>query len=172
MNKKYILKISNKQLLLLITSIVTIYICLTSITLISENNQIVVMRFNQYVKTIKNPGIYWLNIIGRKLIWYDKRILLTQVCLNEKLFNNAAKTKITITLIYRIQDPLVLYLTNINLDEVLSIIITGQIRNSLSNYEISKFLLDYNAHVNTILDSIKSQCESFGIEVIDLKIYN
>jgi membrane protease subunit HflC len=145
-----------------------------SVFVVKQTEQVIVLQFGEYIRTIKEPGIAFkipfvqtTTFIDRRLLSYDlppRKITLG----DQKFLVVDAYTR------YRISDPLLFFKSvrnEQNAQNRLVPIIMGRMQSALGNATLSELLSSKRTQILAdIVNGVKSAVSDFGIELIDVRI--
>ncbi|WP_343560142.1 protease modulator HflC [Kiloniella sp. b19] len=145
----------------------------TSLFTVDEAEQVMVLQFGQYKRTVQEPGLNW------KLPWqdvqrYEKRVLNLDPPEARMILADQKPLLIDSFARYRITDPLEFFnsvRTEAGVVQRLGPIINASLRSSLGKVTLTSVLsADRDAIIGEVLKATNEQAQRFGIDVLDIRI--
>lgn len=79
-------------------------ILLMGFFVVVPRQEMVVLRFGRYVKTIKTEGIHWVHPVGRKMIRIPTRDMTLDIAVTTVLERNGNPIQISAVVVYRVEN--------------------------------------------------------------------
>jgi modulator of FtsH protease HflC len=144
-----------------------------SLFMVDQTSQALVVQFGRPIREIRDPGLHvmwpWQSVA-----FFDRRVLDYEPSSEEVIAADQKRLVVDAYARYRIINPLQFYQSVGNEDVMqlrLGATISGTLRRVLGNVVLSALLSPQRAKImNEIRDQVATQAQSFGIEVIDVRI--
>lgn len=163
-----------KKLVLLITGVVTLFLALSTVFIVQETQQVLVLRLGKPQQVIKSPGLHFKLPVVDNLKVYEKRILNVDPPAEEVLLSDQKRLVVDTFARYRITDMLMFFQTlgtEYSAEQRLYTIINSAVRSSLGRVPLSSVISDKrNPVMAQILKDVNSQTKRMGVEVVDVRI--
>jgi len=167
------MKDSTKIILLAVTAAI-IFGLLTSMFVVRETQQVMVVRFGNPVAQIKNPGLHYKLSIFDDARVFEKRILNVDPPAEEVLLTDQKRLVVDTFARYRITDMLMFFQTlstETAAVQRLNTIINAAVRSNLGRVPLRDILSEKrNTLMDTILSEVNAETKRFGVEVVDVRI--
>ena len=165
--------------------LIALFLVITSFPVISETEQVVVVRFGKPVRIYNKyeagrpigaagAGINYRIPFAEELVRIDKRVLDVDMQTQQVLSTDQRRLQVDAFARYRIVDPLRMYIsarTESQLQEQLKPILGSEVRNELGKIEFAALLSPERQgimdNVRTSLNRIASQ---YGVQIVDVRI--
>ncbi|MBU1628234.1 protease modulator HflC [bacterium] len=166
-----------KNILIIITVLLIFGIIATissSVFVVDEKAQCIVLQFGRYVKTVQEPGLNFKVPFIQSVVYYDDRILEynsspTEILTKDKknlLLDNFAR--------WRIEDPTKFYesvKTEISAQARLDDIIYSMLRVELGRYSLEEIISSQRDTImRAVTEKSASKAKDYGIEIKDVRI--
>ena len=162
------------KLLIVIAGFITFLILTTSIFVVTETQQILVLRFGNPQEVLQTPGLHFKLSMIDKLKVYEKRILNVDPPAEEVLLSDQKRIVVDTFARYRITDMLMFFQalgTESFAEQRLYTIINSATRSSLGRVPLADILSGKrNVLMKGILKDVNAQTERMGIKVVDVRI--
>lgn len=176
---------------LAVTAAILLLILNTSLFVVPQASQALVLQFGQIVRVIAQPGLHAKVPFIQSVVRFDKRILEFEAQPAEFITRNRAtdvdeRVVIDAFVRYRITDPVQFYKSvknEANLNSRLNSIVLSSMRRVLSTHSLadllsterSAIMQEIKSNVNAqaqgaVLEPGQHATQGFGIEVVDLRI--
>jgi membrane protease subunit HflC len=146
----------------------------SSLFIVEQTEQALVLQFGQPVRVVRNPGLYFKRPFIQNVIFYDKRVLDFEPPHEEVIVSDQKRLVADSYTRYRIDDPLLFYQTVGTEEGVRSrllSIVSGSLRRVLGNVTLSDVLSEKRAAImHHIRDEVAAEAKGFGINVIDVRL--
>ncbi len=167
------MKDSTKVAILAVISFI-VFVFMTSVFVVNETQQVMVVRFGNPVAQIKNPGLHFkLSFIDNARI-FEKRILNVDPPAEEVLLTDQKRLVVDTFARYRITDMLMFFQTlgtETAGEQRLNTIINASVRSNLGRVALRDVLSEKrNLLMSTILSEVNIETKRFGVEVVDVRI--
>lgn len=153
---------------------VAAFLLLTSIFVVNETQQVMVVRFGNPVAQIKQPGLHFKASILDNARVFEKRILNVDPPSEEVLLTDQKRLVVDTFARYRITDMLMFFQTlntEVAGEQRLNTIINAAVRSNLGRVPLRDILTDKrNILMDNILKDVNAETKRFGIEVVDVRI--
>ena len=145
----------------------------SSLFTVSEAEQVMVLQFGQYKRTVQEPGL------GVKLPWqdiqrYEKRVLNLDPPVARMILADQKPLLIDSFARYRITDPLVFFnsvRTEAGAMQRLGPIVNASLRSALGKVTLTSVLsADRDAIIEEVLNTTNEQARRFGLDILDVRI--
>ncbi len=163
-----------KKLVLLIAGATALFMALSSVFIVQETQQVLVLRLGKPQEGIKSPGLHFKLPIVDNLKVYEKRILNVDPPAEEVLLSDQKRLVVDTFARYRITDMLMFFQTlgtESAAEQRLYTIINSAVRSHLGRVPLSSVISDKrNPLMKAILKDVNTQSKRMGIEVDDVRI--
>ena len=141
---------------------------------VDQTEQAIVLRFGEIRKTVDEPGLYFKIPFADEVVLYEKRILDLDPAPVKQLLTDQKTIEVDAYARYRIVDPLVFFqrVRSYNiLEDRFSKLVRAGLQREIANVSLGELLSDKrNDIVEKIELEVEQQAQSFGIEVVDVRI--
>jgi len=141
---------------------------------VDQTEQAIVLRFGEIEKTVQEPGLYFKIPFADEVVLYEKRILDLDPAPVKQLLTDQKTIEVDAYARYRIVDPLVFFqrVRSYNiLEDRFSKLVRAGLQREIANVSLGELLSDKrNDIVEKIELEVEQQAQSFGIEVVDVRI--
>jgi membrane protease subunit HflC len=162
------------KLLIIVSAFVAFVILTTSIFVVTETQQVLVLRFGNPQEVIQSPGLHFKLSMIDKLKVYEKRILNVDPPAEEVLLSDQKRIVVDTFARYRIANMLMFFQalgTETFAEQRLYTIINSATRSSLGRVPLADILSEKrNVLMKNILKDVNAQTERMGIKVVDVRI--
>lgn len=146
----------------------------SSLFIVHQNTQAIVLRFGDPRKIITEPGLNW-KIPGMETVeFFDKRILDLDTAPQEVTVSDQKRLVVDAFTRYRVTEPLKFYQTVRGIQNVRSTlgpIVDSSLRRVLGGASFQDVVRDKREDLmNRIAKSVNDEGKEFGIEVVDVRI--
>ncbi len=163
-----------KKIFSYIAVVFCLAIFLDGLFTVNQIEQVVVTRFGDPVRVIKDPGLHFKVPMLEKLAFFDKRLMSVELSALEITLGDKRRIMVDAFGRYKIVDPLKFYQTVYNEKGVLirlNPIVLGSLSSVLGGLELSTLLSDTRiSAMNKIRDEVNKAATAFGINVVDVRI--
>ena len=167
------MKDSTKVAILAVVAAIA-FLLLTSIFVVNETQQVMVVRFGNPVAQIKNPGLHFKASIIDDARVFEKRILNVDPPAEEVLLTDQKRLVVDTFARYRITDMLMFFQTlstETAGEQRLNTIINASVRSNLGRVALRDVLSEKrNTLMDNILNDVNAETKRFGVEVVDVRI--
>jgi membrane protease subunit HflC len=152
---------------------------LSSVFVVQEQDQAIVLEFGAFVRVENKPGLHFKKPFIQDVRYFDKRVLDFEADLGEINTADQKQTQVDTYARYRITDPLKFMQTARSLerfesrreDAVLNAIIKSNVREVFAKVDLATLLTAKRADVmQDITQRVRREVEPFGVQVIDVRI--
>jgi modulator of FtsH protease HflC len=146
----------------------------SSLFTVRETQQVLVLQFGEHKRTVRDPGLHFKIPLIQNLKVYDKRILSVDPDAEEMLLSDQKRIFVDAFARYRITDPRRFFQT-VNDEAIFNNrfgnILTSTVKEFVAQRNLEDLLSEQrNTIMRDIRDSVASDTEGFGIEVVDIRI--
>ena len=164
----------NKLLVLGIVVIALGLLATSSLFVVHQTQQAIVLQFGEPKKVVEKPGLAFKIPIIQNVIFYDNRVLDLDPPSFEVLLTDKKRIIIDAYARYRIIKPLEFY-QRVKTDAVLrdrfGRIINSSLRRVIARVPLGDVLSDKRDNIMAdIQQAVTTQAETFGIKIVDLRI--
>src|SRR4030065_2835536 len=142
---------------------------------IDEKEQAIITQFGKYIRTIKEPGLYFKIPIIQTLHLFEKRVLTTDA-LAAVEYITLDKKRVVVDHVsrWKIEDPLEFYRsvrTEVGALARLEDILVARLRQEIARKTFIGFLKEERGKIGrTVAKDAHEQAKRFGIKIIDVRI--
>ena len=162
------------KIALLISAVVALILITSSAFIVSETEQVLVLRFGNPKEEINTPGLHFKLSIVDNIKVYEKRILNVDPPAEEVLLADQKRLVVDTFARYRIVNMLMFFQTlgtELAAEQRLYTIINSAARSSLGRAPLSEILSSKrNVLMKNILKSVNAETQRMGIQVVDVRI--
>ncbi|MES2676808.1 MAG: protease modulator HflC [Pseudomonadota bacterium] len=164
----------NKIQKYIIISVAVLIVLSSSIFVVDQRTQALVVQFGEVVRVINKPGIKIKIPLMQEVIFFDKRILDLGIAEQEVIAADQKRLIINAFTKYQIVDPLKFYTTvrtKLGVESKLSAILDSSLRQTIGEVALVKLLSDDRATIMAkIKETLGRETEIFGIKIVDVRI--
>jgi membrane protease subunit HflC len=146
----------------------------SSLFIVEQTQQAIVLFFGKPQKTIQDPGLYFKIPFGEEVVYYDKRVLDLDPPKERMILADQKRLDVDSYARYRIVDPLLFYQTTRRVTEVtgkLSPIINSSLRRVLGNETLVEILSGKRATIMVdIQKAVNDAVMRFGMEIVEVRV--
>ena len=146
----------------------------SSLFIVEQTQQAIVLLFGKPQKTIQDPGLYFKIPFGEEVVYYDKRVLDLDPPKERMILADQKRLDVDSYARYRIIDPLLFYQTTRRVSEVkgkMSPIINSSLRRVLGNETLLDILSGKRATIMVdIQKAVNDAVMRFGMEIVEVRI--
>lgn len=160
---------------LLVIIVLGLIVFFTTVFIVDEREQVVILQLGKPVRTITEPGLYFkLPIPFQNAVTFDDRLLEYDVA-PEEVLSKDKKTLIVDNYVrWRISDPL-LFLQTVqaipNAVTRLDDIVYSELRQELGKHNMSEIIFETREEIMEIVTKASDKStDQYGIEVVDVRI--
>ncbi len=159
---------------LLITGFLVFIVLITSVFIVQENEQVIVLRFGNPQEEVKEPGLHFKLSFIDKVQTYEKRILNVDPPAEQVLLADQKRLVIDTFARYKIVNMLKFFQalgTESAAEQRLYTIINSAVRQSLGRVSLASVLSGKrNDLMKTIIKDVNAEAERMGIQIVDVRI--
>lgn len=167
------MKDSSKVIIVALAALV-VFLGLSSIFVVNETQQVMVVRFGNPVAQIKEPGLHFKAPLIDNARVFEKRILNVDPPSEEVLLTDQKRLVVDTFARYRITDMLMFFQTLSSEtagEQRLNTIINASVRSHLGRVALRDVLSEKrNLLMDNILNDVNAETKRFGVEVVDVRI--
>ena len=142
--------------------------------IVNETKQAIVLQFGDPRKVITKPGLQFKIPFNQDAVFLDSRLLNLDPQPEEMILSDQKRIIVDSFARYRIVNPLKFFQTVRNeatFSDRFGRIINASVRGVIAQYSLTSLLSDERINImNEIQEQILSNEESFGVEIIDIRI--
>lgn len=146
----------------------------TSLFIVTQVEQALVLQFGEPIRTIKSPGLQMKIPLIQNVIFYDKRLLDLDLDPEEVIASDQKRLVVDTFLRYKIVDPLRFYqsMGNENVARArLQTLAVASLRRILGSAPLSRVLSSDRANImHQIQKEVQKAALPFGVDVVDVRI--
>ena len=146
----------------------------SSLFIVEQTQQAIVLFFGKPQKTIQDPGLYFKIPFGEEVVYFDKRVLDLDPPKERMILADQKRLDVDSYARYRIIDPLLFYQTTRRVSEVpgkLSPIINSSLRRVLGNETLLEILSGKRATIMVdIQKAVNDAVMRFGMEIVEVRV--
>ena len=160
---------------LLVIIVLGLMVFFTTVFIVDERQQVVILQLGKPVRTITEPGLYFkLPIPFQNAVTFDDRLLEYDVA-PEEVLSKDKKTLIVDNYVrWRISDPLVFLKTVQAIPNAvtrLDDIVYSELRQELGKHNMSEIIFETREEIMEIVTKASDKStDQYGIEVVDVRI--
>ena len=147
---------------------------LSSVFVVDERNQAIVVQFGEPKRTVTEPGLQFKLPFVEQVIYLDKRILSLDVQPQEVLASDQRRILVDSFARYRISDPLKRYQaarSDAQAESLLENAMESTVRQVLAQEPMVGIVSGQRAELmKRISDLTNERAQSFGLEVVDVRL--
>jgi modulator of FtsH protease HflC len=177
--------IRRRPLLAAIFGFLVLVVLLSSVPIIPETKQAVVVRFGKPVRILNRyqagrpigspgAGISWRIPFAEQMVWIDKRVQDVDMQRQQVISTDQRRLEVDAFARYRIVDPLLMYIRAGNeeqLTDQLKPILGSEVRNELGRIEFASLLTpERQGIMDSVRNSLNRIARQYGVEVLDVRI--
>ena len=150
------------------------FITYSTLFVVQEVNQAIVLQFGDPKKIITKPGLNFKIPFIQNVVYLDRRVLNLDNPPEEVIAADQKRLIVDAFARFKIVDPLKFYISVGN-ERVarsrLATIINSRIRSVLGTQELATLLsVDRAVHMATIQNYVNTEAQNFGINIVDVRI--
>ena len=150
------------------------FITYSTLFVVQEVNQAIVLQFGDPKKIIPKPGLNFKIPFIQNVVYLDRRVLNLDNPPEEVIAADQKRLIVDAFARFKIVDPLKFYISVGN-ERVarsrLATIINSRIRSVLGTQELATLLsVDRAVHMATIQNDVNTEAQNFGINIVDVRI--
>jgi membrane protease subunit HflC len=158
----------------LILATVAFIILSSSVFVVDQRKQALVLQFGEVIRLIEEPGLKFKIPVIQNVELFDKRILDLGIRQQEVIASDQKRLIIDAFAKYKITDPLKFYTTvnnELNARGKLSAVLDSSLRRIVGEIPLAKLLSEERSNIMTkIKEQVGNEAKIFGIEIIDVRI--
>jgi membrane protease subunit HflC len=166
----------NRNLMMAILIVLggALFVIWNALFVVDQRQQALVLQLGDPVRIVREPGLKAKIPFVQQVSYYDRRLLDFDADAQEVIMADQKRLVVDAFARYRIVDPLRFYQTvgtEANMRNRLSAIVVASMRNVLGSVPFSEVLTSRrSALMRQISDLVVAESNSFGVEVIDVRI--
>lgn len=157
-----------------ISSVICLVGVLSSIFIVNQIEQVVITRFGEPVRVIKDPGLYFKIPFMESVVSFDKRMMSLELSALEVTLGDKRRLIVDAFGRYVIDNPLKFYQTVYNEYGVLqrlNPVFLGGLSSVLGNLSLPDLLSEKRSEaMKQIKNEINKSATRFGIKIVDVRI--
>jgi len=158
----------------LVAVVIAVFVGLSSVFIVTEREQALVVQFGKVVKPIQTPGLKFKMPFLQQVIFLDKRVLSLDIRPQEVLASDQRRIVVDSFARYKIIDPLKRFQAAANdtiANDLLEKIMDTTIRNVLAKQPMVNIVSGERAGLMAEISRITNErAASIGLEVIDVRL--
>ncbi len=158
----------------IIGSIAFLLILSSTIFVVDQRTQALVVQFGEVIRVINKPGIKIKIPLVQEVIFFDKRILDLGIAEQEVIAADQKRLIINAFTKYQIVDPLKFYTTvrtKAGAESKVSAILDSSLRQTIGEVDLVELLSeDRTTIMSKIKETLGKETEIFGIKIVDVRI--
>jgi membrane protease subunit HflC len=167
---------TSRQIFILAVIIGALLILSSSVFVVNQQQQALVLQFRESVRTVQEPGLEFKIPFIQTVTFFDKRVLPLEPPDQEAILADQKRIVVDAFARYRITDPLKFF-QRLNNERVaadqLSILVNSSMRQVLGTLTMKDLLSAERANIMmSIRDemNIKAKAADYGVEIVDVRI--
>lgn len=160
--------------LLLIVLAVAVVVLSSSVYVVNQAEQAIVLQFGEPVRLVKEAGLKVKIPFIQKVVFYDTRLLNLDPPAQEVVLNDKKRLDVDSFTRYRIVDPLKFYQTvrtELQARSKLEEIVNSSVRKVLGRVTLQELLSEERAEIMaSISGAVKKDAEQIGVDVAEVRI--
>lgn len=147
----------------------------SSMFTVEQTEQVLITRFGEPVRVIKEPGLNFKVPAMETVIAFDRRLLDYELPPEEVILGDQRRLIVDSFTRYRISDPLRYYQavgpTETGIQARLNSVVTSSLRRVLGNEQLLNVLSSNRGRIMALIrEQANAEMQSFGVEVQDVRI--
>ena len=146
----------------------------SSLFIVEQTQQAIVLFFGKPQETIREPGLYVKVPFAEEVVYYEKRVLDLDPPKERMILADQKRLDVDSYARYRITDPLLFYQTTRRVSEVsgkLTPIINSSLRRVLGNETLLDILSGKRATIMVdIQKAVNDAVKRFGMEIVEVRV--
>lgn len=159
---------------LLIVLVITVVVLSSSVYVVNQAEQAIVLQFGEPVRLVKEAGLKVKIPFIQKVVFYDKRLLNLDPPTQEVVLNDKKRLDVDSFTRYRIVDPLKFYQTvrtELQARSKLEEIVNSSVRKVLGRVTLQELLSEERSEIMEAMSSaVKKDAEQIGVDVAEVRI--
>ena len=153
---------------------VLVIVASSSLFIVEQTQQAIVLFFGKPQETIREPGLYVKVPFAEEVVYYEKRVLDLDPPKERMILADQKRLDVDSYARYRITDPLLFYQTTRRVSEVsgkLTPIINSSLRRVLGNETLLDILSGKRATIMVdIQKAVNDAVKRFGMEIVEVRV--
>ncbi len=162
------------RILLIIAAVVAVISALSSIFIVEQRRQALVLQFGEAQRVVKEPGLHFKMPYIQNVLIYDSRVLDLDAKPNEVIDKDQKPLIIDAFVKYQIEDPLLYYQSvqsEVRGNQRLNTFLDASLREVMGSTSIGTLLTEERAIVmETISQNVREKAKNIGLKVVDVRI--
>ena len=163
-----------KLVILGILVVALLVVAYQGLFVVDEKDQVIVLQFGNFVRTVREPGLYFKTPFIQDITRYEKRLLRHDAPPAEYLTQDKKSLVVDTYTRYRITDPLK-FRENLNdvrrANNRLGEIISSLMRQEVNSHEQSDIITEKREPIMAeVLKKAREEVAGIGIEILDVRI--
>ncbi len=158
----------------LIVCAVVVVVLMSSLYIVDQTEQAIVLQFGEPVREVKDPGLKLKIPFIQNVVFYDKRLLNLDPPGQEIVLNDKKRLDVDSFTRYQIVDPLKFYQTvrtEIVARSRLEEIVNSSVRNVLGRVTLPELLSEKRSEIMAEMSNlVKKDAEQIGVNVAEVRI--
>ena len=153
---------------------VLVIVASSSLFIVEQTQQAIVLFFGKPQETIREPGLYVKVPFAEEVVYYEKRVLDLDPPKERMILADQKRLDVDSYARYRITDPLLFYQTTRRVSEVsgkLTPIINSSLRRVLGNETLLDILSGKRATIMVdIQKAVNAAVKRIGMEIVEVRV--
>lgn len=146
----------------------------TSVFVVHQTNQALVLRFQNPVRVISEPGLYFKVPLMESVVYYDSRVLSLDPPPDQMILSDQKRVIVDGFARYRITDPLEFYTSvtsESNFANNFGGILSSTMRSVLARTDLSELLSERRGEImRRVQEAVTDEAKKFGVLLVDVRI--
>lgn len=159
---------------LAVIGVVGVVVALSSLFIVSQAEQALILRFGAHRDTIREPGLHLKLPFVEEVVRYDRRLLAVDPPAEQIILGDQKRIVVDTYTRYRITDPLKYYQAirfEQRAHDQLSKIVSSAMRRVMGQVMLPSLLSEERTRImQSILAEVSSQASQLGVQVADVRI--
>ncbi len=159
---------------LAVIGVVGVVVALSSLFIVNQAEQALILRFGAHRATIQEPGLHLKLPFVEEVVRYDKRLLAVDPPAEQIILGDQKRIVVDTYTRYRITDPLKYYQAvrfEQRAHDQLSKIVSSAMRRVMGQVMLPSLLSEERTRImQSILAEVSSQASQLGVQVADVRI--
>jgi len=165
----------NRSVLALAALAIAAVVAASSMFTVEQTEQVLITRFGEPVRVIKEPGLNFKVPVMETVISFDRRLLDYELPPEEVILGDQRRLIVDSFTRYRIADPLRYYQavgpTETGIRARLNSVVTSSLRRVLGNEQLLSVLSSNRGRIMALIrEQANAEMRAFGVEVEDVRI--
>jgi membrane protease subunit HflC len=167
-------RVSSTPLIMIVLLVAVGFILKESVVVVDETKQAIITQFGEYRRTISKAGLHFKIPVIQRVNYLENRLLSSGAISQEYLTLDKKRAVVDHVTRWRITDPLQFFVTvrtEMGAQARLDDIVFSEMRRQLAVNNLDQIIADQReAIMENVAESARKQAESFGIQIVDVRI--